>query len=125
MTGPLPLPVVPDFIGHVEARLARDFAAAIHDWSDCLPALTQWEDEHLLDNPTPELLARHKALLQRLVRFGQLLALTAGHPDFAGQALAQIVAASQRCYRDKLAMWHGQQMNHTEADRILSACFPE
>lgn len=118
----LSVPVVPDFLGHVQSRLLREFAAAANDWSECVAALTHWEDEHLLDNPTPELLGQHKATLQKLIRFGELLSRSTEQPDFTDKELAEMVAATQRDYRDKLAMWHGKKMSKEEADKILAEC---
>jgi hypothetical protein len=121
----LNVPIVPDFIRSVESRLLREFAAAVQDWSNCAPTLTQWEDEHLLDNPEPEMLARHKATVERLLRFGAFLALATEHPDFPEPELGQIVSATQQDLRDRLAMWHGPRMSKEESERILAACFPE
>jgi hypothetical protein len=119
------LPLVPDYIGHLEERLLREFALAVEDWSRCVSQLSRWEDEHLLENPTPELLARHQATLQRLLRFGQLISLSTAHPDFPDQDLAKLVAATLRCFEDKLLMWHGPRMSQDESDRILARCFPD
>jgi hypothetical protein len=116
---------LPDYLGHVQDRLFREFAAAAHDWSECVATLTQWEDDHLLDNPTPELLERHKVMLQDLIRFGELLSLSVEQPDFPDKELAEMVAATQSCYRDKLAMWHGPKFNQEKAEAIIAACFPE
>ena len=121
----LSVPVVPDFLGRVQDRLLREFAAAVHDWSECVAALTRWEDEHLLDHPAPDLLERHKATLQRLMQFGKLLSRSMEQPDFPDRQLAEIVAATQSAYRDKLAMWHGPKMSRAESEKILADCFPE
>ena len=69
----LTLPLMPDLVGHLEAHLVRALAAAVEDWSQCATTLTHWEDEHLLDQPTPELLVRHKATTERFLRFGKLV----------------------------------------------------
>jgi len=116
---------LPDYLGHVQDRLLREFTAAAYDWSNCVAALTQWEDEHLLDSPAPELLERHKTTLQKLVRFGEMLARSTEQPDFSDKELAEMIAATQSCYRDKLAIWHGQKMSREESEKILAACFSE
>ena len=112
-------------LGRVEGRWTRDVETAVHDWSNCVAALTQWEDEHLLENPTPELLEYHRTMLQRLIQFGNLLSRSTEQGDFPDGELAEIVSATQSCYRDKLAMWHGPKMSRRESERILAACFPE
>ena len=48
----LAMPVVPDFLAHLESDIHRELSAAIHDWSRCPTLLTKWEDEHLLDVST-------------------------------------------------------------------------
>ncbi len=46
------------------------------------------------------------------------------HPNFPDQELAELVRATQRCFEDKLAMWHGPRLSPGESERILAACFP-
>lgn len=121
----LPLPSVPDFLGHIQNRLLRDFSAAVEEWADCLRLVTEWEDEHLLDDePAPALLAAHKATLERMLAFGQFISLAAAHPDFPEKVMAEIVASTMQSVRDKLAMWHGT-MTRTEADALLQQVFGE
>ena len=118
-------PMVPDFLGHLEFHFHRELAAVVHDWSRCTNLLTQWEDEHLLDQPTPEALARHKEAIERLLRFGRFLALATGQPDFQDPQLAEIVAATRSCLQDKLPLWHGQTVTEKHRAEILEACFHE
>ncbi|HTV40366.1 MAG TPA: hypothetical protein VMF08_07315 [Candidatus Sulfotelmatobacter sp.] len=124
-TGVLSVPLVPDFVGRVQDRLLHDFATVVHHWSESVTTLTRWEDEHLLDKPTPELLAQHKAALEKLIRFGKFIALSTEQLEFPDRELAKIVSATQSCFRDKLAMWHGPKMSRDESEKILAACFPE
>ena len=119
------VPVVPDFIGRLEARLRRELTAAAEDWSMCVTALTHWEDEHLLDDPGAETLARHKQTAERLLRFGEYLGRGMNQPEFPDASLAEMVAATQRCLRDKLAMWHGPGLAAGRRAEILKACFNE
>lgn len=118
------LPLVPDFIARLEARLLRDFAEAANEWSQCVLPLTRWEDDHLLDAPTSELLDCHRKTLERLLRFGEFLATTSGQAGFPDQQTAAIVTATLQTLRDKLALWH----RHTAPERvteILQAVFNE
>lgn len=119
------VPVAPDFIGHVETRLRRELAAAVEDWSYCVTALTHWEDEHLLENPAPELLTRHKHTLEQLLRFGQVLGRATDEPELPNQQLADIVAATRRCLQDKLSLWHGPELSEERRAEILKACLNE
>lgn len=118
------LPLASDFVGHVEKRLLNELAAAAEEWSECATALTRWEDEHLLENPGADLLRRHKATLERLLRFGKTLSLVVAQPDFPDQRLAAMVAATDRMLQDKLAMWHGK-MGSERRSEILQAAFHE
>lgn len=120
----LTMPVVPDFLGHLESHFHRELTSVVHDWSRCANLLAEWEDDHLLDNPTPEALANHKQTVERLLRFGRFLALATEQPDFPDKPLAEIVAATQSCLRDKLPLWHGT-MREIERAEILKTCFDE
>jgi hypothetical protein len=121
----LAIPLVPDFIGYVEMLLRRELTATVHDWSRCATLLSHWEDEHLLDNPQPELLGRHKDATERLLRFGRFLAIATEQPDFADHQLAQIVGSTQSCLQDKLALWHGRTLSGEGRAEILKSCFNE
>ena len=121
----LTMPLVPDFLGHVEAHFRRELSAVVRDWSQCANLLTQWEDDHLLDNPAPEALATHKQAAERLLRFGRFLAQATEQPDFPDQPSAEIVTATQNCLRDKLALWHGRKLSEARRAGILHACFHE
>ncbi|MBI4662228.1 MAG: hypothetical protein HY735_25700 [Verrucomicrobia bacterium] len=121
----LKVPLVPDYIGYVEAHFLREFAGGVEDWSRCINMLTAWEDEHLLDDPTPEDLTAHKQTIERLQRFGRIIALATTHPDFPDRTVAEIVAATQSCLNDKLAMWHGPKQSEERRREILKTCLNE
>src|SRR5713226_8034525 len=109
-----------DLVGHVKKRLLADFALAAEEWSDCIATLTKWEDDHLLDNPTPELLETHKTTLQSLLAFGRFISLATEQPAFPDRSTAEMVAATQAALEDKMQMWHRPRMSREESDRILS-----
>ena len=121
----LQMPLVPDYLACVETHFVREFAGGVEDWSRCINLLTAWEDEHLIDNPTPENLAAHKQALERLLRFGRVIARTTGHPEFPDRKVADIVAATQSCLNDKLAMWHGLKQSEERRREILKVCLNE
>lgn len=121
----LKVPLVPDYIGRLEDRFIREFAHGVEDWSRCINMLTEWEDEHLLDHPAPETLAAHRQTIERLLRFGRLIALTTEAPDFPDKELAAIVSSTQCCLRDKLALWHGNTLTDAQRTEILRQCFNE
>lgn len=121
----LKVPLLPDYIGHLETHFVRDVAGVVEDWSRCINVLTEWEDEHLLDNPAAEKLAAHKQTIERLLRFGRLIALATEPPDFPDKEVAAIVSSTQSCLRDKLSLWHGNTLTETQRDDILRQCFNE
>ena len=119
------LPIVmPDYFEKTEARILQEFAEAIATWGQSVTALAAWEDEHLLDNPTPENLAAHGCSLKRLIGFGKFIARTTDHPDFADTALKETVEATLQTLRDKIPLWHSR-MPKEQAEAILKAAFPE
>lgn len=113
----------PDLVGNLEKRLLAEFALAAEEWSRCVPALTKWEDEHLLDHPSPELLEQHTTTVQRLLAFGRFLSLATEQPVFPDRATAEMVASTLVALQDKLRMWHRPRMSREDADRVISACF--
>ncbi len=121
----LKVPLVPDYIGYLETHFLRAFAGGVEDWSRCINMLTTWEDEHLLDEPAPEQLAAHRQTIERLLRFGRLISLATAHPDFPDRKVSDIVAATQNCLKDKLAMWHGPKQSEERRREILKTCLNE
>jgi hypothetical protein len=115
----------PDVIGRLERRLLADFAIVAEEWSEFVSDITRWEDDHLLENPTPELLADHKATVERLLALGRLFSQATLHPEFPDRETSDMIAATQAVLKDKLQMWHRPRMARSEADRVLAACFPD
>ena len=85
----------------------------------------QWEDDHLLDHPTPQLLADHLQTVHRLIDFGRSLALATEDPDFTDRRTTESVAATQLVLEDKLRIWHAPRMDRAESDRILAKVFAD
>lgn len=120
----LTVPLAIDCVGHLEKRLTRDLVAGAEEWSECASALTLWEDEHLLERPAEDLLARHQATVERLLQFGRLLSSIVEHPGFPDKNLAAMVSVTQQMLQDKLLMWHGN-MSQERREEILAAVFHE
>ena len=116
---------VPDVIGRLERRVYTEFAREAEEWSLYLNALSRWEDEHLLDNPTPELLAEHKKAIEHLLKLGRFFELVTELPDFPDFDTARMVAATQQTLRDMLQMRHGERLGKDRADAILAQAFPD
>jgi hypothetical protein len=124
MNTAMPAEILPDYFEKLETRILQEFSEGVAAWGQSVTALARWEDEHLLDNPTPDALAAHRRTVERLIQFGRFLARTTEHPDFPDVALKQNVAATLQTLRDKIPLWHGT-MPKQEADAILKAAFPE
>ena len=116
--------VMPDYFEKTEARILQEFAEAVATWGQSVTALAAWEDEHLLDNPTPEDLAAHRRSLERLIDFSKFIARTTDHPDFSDTAVKETVEATLQTLRDKIPLWHSR-MPKEQTEAILKAAFPE
>jgi len=103
------------------------FSEAVEAWSRCRQNLTRWEDRHLVvDKPLPEMLERHRNMVERLMFFGQLFAFVASHPEFNDLEMAEMIQANQFILREKYQMFHHPNpMGREEADLILREVFPE
>ena len=112
-----------DVVGRLQRRWLANFAEAAEEWSAYVSALSRWEDDHLLEDPSPEVLAEHKATIERFLSFGRFLSLATDNQSFPERRTAETVAATQAVLRDKLRMWHSPRMDETQSDRILAACF--
>ena len=120
MNEPLPLEV--GHLGNFEARMLRNFRAAVDDWDEVCSALGAWEARHLTsDRPSPAK-DQHQRWVTELLSWGRLVQQAAQQPAFPDKALAERVNARVRHLQDKLALWH-RDMAPTEEERILQAAF--
>ncbi len=115
---------MPDYFERFVARAHRELSEAVEAWGQSITALSQWEDDHLLDSQSAEDLAAHRRTIEELLRFGKFLSLTTAHPEFPDKVLSEQVAATLELLQDKIPLWHGT-MSKQKAEEILRACFPE
>src|SRR5580698_7740261 len=101
---------MPGFIEQIEKRVLTQLTEEAEQWASCLNALTKWEEEHLLDNPTPGLLAQHKQTVEHLIKLGRIFQWATEQPDFPDRATAEMVRATQACLEDVLSMRHGPRL---------------
>lgn len=106
-------------------RAVRHLKAQVEDWHDECRYLAEWEDENLVDSPTPERLAEHSRLLDDLERVGRWLASATRSADFPDRPTAELVAMTLRDLADSRAMWHGQNLDMKQREEILKTCFNE
>lgn len=106
-------------------RTARHLRTQVEDWYDECRSLPQWEDENLIDEPTPERLAEHARLVDELERVGRWLALATQSADFPDQPTAELVVLALQDLADCRAMWHGRSLSEARRAEILKACLNE
>ena len=91
-------------VGRLEQLLIMRGEAA-HGLALLLPALTHWEDEHLLrETPTAADRAAYPATSQHLLRCAKVLSLATRQPDFPDRKLAGLLAAVQAALEFKLQL---------------------
>lgn len=118
----LTLPLATDIVGRLEKRLLSSLESFVEEWSESAAALTRWEDEHLLERPSGDLMLRHKTTVGQLIRLGKLLSALTADPAFPNDQQHSVVVATLQMLEDKLAMWHGK-MSESERQKIMAACF--
>ncbi len=113
-----------DFVDTLEKRIRHELWDSVWVWSESVRVLAQWEDEHLLDHPSAELLEEHRRLVERLIALGKFISLATEHPDFPDPPAREQIAAAMSILQDKIPLWHSP-MPAAEAERILAEVFPE
>jgi hypothetical protein len=116
---------VPELLSGLEKRLTAELIQEAHQWAYGPNALSRWEDEHLLENPTPELLAEHAKTAQQLLRFGRWLSVATSHPDFPDRETAAMVEATIWTLEQMHNHWHRPRMSKERSDEILARAFPD
>ena len=120
VTEPLPLEV--GQLGNFEARMLRNFRAAVDDWDEVCSALGGWEAQHLTRDDSGAAKEQHQRWVTELLSWGRLVQQATRPPEFPDRALAARVNARVRHLQDKLALWH-REMSPTEEERIVQAAF--
>ena len=118
-----PLPVEVGQFANFEARVLRNFRAAVEDWDEVCSALGVWEAQHLTGDDSGTAMEQHRRWMTELLSWGRVMHQATKHPEFPDEALAARVAARLRHLEDKLALWH-REMAPGEAERIIQAAFP-
>ena len=117
-----PLPIEVSHFGNFEARMLRNFQAAVEDWDEVCAALGAWEAQHLTSDDSGQAVQHHHRWVAGLLSWGRLVQQATRQPEFPDRTLAKRVDARIRHLEDKLALWHGD-MPPAEQDRILQAAF--
>ena len=96
-----------DLAGGISRRALRLLKVQVEDWYDVCRHLRDWEDQYLLDQPSPERLAEHARLLDELERVGTWMSLATGSADFPDRPTAERVGMTLQDLKDARALWHG------------------
>ncbi len=66
-----------------------------------------------------------KAMVERLMFFGQLFAFVASHPEIDDTETAEMIQAKQFILREEYLMFHNlKPMRAAEAEQVLRGAFP-
>ena len=117
-----PVPIEVSHLGNFEARMLRNFQAAVEDWDEVCTALGAWEAQHLTRDDVGQAVQHHRRWVTQLLSWGRLVQRATQQPEFPDKALASRVDARVRHLEDKVSLWHGD-MPSAEQDRILQAAF--
>ena len=113
-----------ELAGGISKRVLRLVQAQVEDWQDVCRHLSDWEDQHLLDQPASESLPEHSRLLDELERVGGWMSVITQSPDFPERATAELVAMTLQDLKDARALWHGK-MPREQRQEILRTVFNE
>ena len=116
------MPIEVSHLGNFEARMVRNFQAAVEDWDEVCSSLGAWEAQHLAREGSGQAVQEHRHWVTELVSWGRLVQRATQQPEFPDKILAARVDARLRHLEDKLALWHGGMLP-AEQDRILQAAF--
>jgi len=108
-------------LGNFEARMIRNFRAAVEDWDEVCSALGAWESEHLTQDSAPAT-EEHRRWVTELLSWGRVVQRATEQPDFPDSGLTERVNSRIRHLEDKLALCH-RDMTPAEQERILRAAF--
>jgi len=114
----------PNFIERAANRIVQELSADAEDWANMAGPLRMYPWTHFVENPNPEELRKHKATLETMIAFGELLASATSSSAFPDREIAAMVAATQQMLKDDLAMWHGNQLTDPQAEELLQKVFP-
>ncbi len=114
----------PNFLQRAFKRLSNELSADAEEWSAAVQRLRRFQDEKLLDNPTPENLKVHRRAIEMFIAFGSFIANATKSPEFPNRETHEMVEATLQILRDDMALWHGSQNSPEQNAQILAACFP-
>ena len=128
-----PLPIEVSHFGNFEARMLRNFQAAVEDWDEVCSALGAWEAQHLTRDDAGQAVQQHRRWVTELVVLGPVGAAGDATARIPGQdaGLAggrpraplggQVGALAWRCrLRNKTASCK-RPLSEPGAERLLAA----
>jgi len=113
------------FIERTCNPIFKDLAAKVEDWGAMAGPMRLYPWKHFVGQADPVELRKHKAALETLISFGELLNITTSSPGFPDKEIAAYVSATLGMLKDDLTMWHSHVLNDTEAEELMRKMFPE
>ena len=120
----IPIGAAPSFIERATSRILNEFTADAEDWSRLVTGLRRFEDAELLDEPKEAALKTHRQTLEKLIAFGEFMAMATRQPAFPNRETHQMVEATLQVLRDDLVIWHGEKLSPERSAEIMDKCFP-
>jgi hypothetical protein len=102
----------PNFIERAANRIIQELSADAEDWAKIAGQVGLFPWTHFVENPKPEDLHKHKATLERLIAFGELLNSAMSSSTFPDKEVAGGVAATLRMLKDDLTERHDELCPH-------------
>jgi hypothetical protein len=123
---PSDLLVAPEnFVERICNPIFKELVATVNDWGAVAGPMRLYPWKHFIGHPNPAELRKHKATLESLIAFGELLNITTSSPAFPDKEIAVYVTATLGMLRDDLAMWHSHILTDAEAEALMQKIFPE
>jgi hypothetical protein len=115
----------PNFIERASNRIFQELSADAEDWANLAGPVCRYPWSHFIDKQNPEDKHKHKATLEAMIAFGELLNTTTSSPAFPDKEIAAIVTSTLQMLKDDLALWHGNDLTDAQAEELMRKCFPE
>src|ERR1041384_4097424 len=93
-------------MANFEARMLRNFQAAIADWEEVCSALGTWEAQHLTKDDSTVASEQHQTWVTELLFGAGLMHQPTQQPESPDQNLAARVNPRFCHWEEKLPLWH-------------------
>jgi hypothetical protein len=113
------------FVERICNPIFKELIATVKDWGAMAGPMRLYPWKNFIGRPDASELRKHKATLETLIAFGELLSITTNSPAFPDKEINAYVTATLGMLKDDLAMWHSQILTDSEAEELMQKIFPE